>query len=122
LNVLPAANDRFAAAGLDPVTKECAMKLTATQVERTLTQFPAQAIPDDHPVVPQLSQLFGEHTFFLDGNGLSIVEPDETADPGGRSATVINLANWTDANLTSLAPHAPEPTDIVIVLEPEATH
>ena len=43
-----------------------AMKLTPTQVERTLSQFEAQAIPDDHPAVPQLNELFGEHTFFVD--------------------------------------------------------
>ena len=38
------------------------MKLTSAQVERTLGQFEAEAIPDDHPVVPQLNDLFGEHT------------------------------------------------------------
>ena len=42
------------------------MKLTSTQIERTIGQFEAQAIPEDHPVVPQLNDLFGEHTFFLD--------------------------------------------------------
>ena len=50
------------------------MKLTSAQVERTLSQFETQAIPDDHPVVPQLNSLFGEHTFFLDSHGLNIVE------------------------------------------------
>ena len=40
------------------------MKLTSAEIERTLSQFEAQAIPDDHPVVPQLNSLFGgEHTF-----------------------------------------------------------
>ena len=38
------------------------MKLTSAQVERTLTQFRGEAIPDDHPVIPQLNDLFGEHT------------------------------------------------------------
>ena len=42
------------------------MKLNSAQLERTLGQFEAQAIPDDHPVIPQLNDLFGEHTFFLD--------------------------------------------------------
>jgi hypothetical protein len=36
------------------------MKLTSAQVERTLGQFEARAIPDDHPVIPQLNDLFGE--------------------------------------------------------------
>jgi hypothetical protein len=48
------------------------MKLNCAQVERTLSQLQGKAIPDNHPVVPQLNNIFGEHTFFLDGNGLSI--------------------------------------------------
>jgi hypothetical protein len=91
------------------------MKLTSAQVERTLSQFEAQAIPDDHPMVQQLSNLFGEHTFFLDMNGLNIVEPAEPT-PAGQAAKVVNLANWSDENQTGLAPHQPEPTDIVVVL------
>src|SRR5262249_51915322 len=51
--------------------EERAMKMTAALVERTLSQFEAEAIPDDHPVVPELSKLFGVHTFFLDRNGLN---------------------------------------------------
>jgi hypothetical protein len=89
------------------------MRLNSTQVHRTLSQFEAQAIPDSHPVVPQLNDLFGEHTFFLDGNGLNIVEP---ADTTARAAEVVNLANWSDENRTSLTPHEPEPTGIVIAL------
>jgi hypothetical protein len=92
------------------------MKLTSAQVERTLSQFEAQAIPDDHPMVPQLNDLFGDHTFFLDRTGLNIVEPVEPTQAGGQAGQVVNLANWGDANLTSLAPHEPEPTDLVVVL------
>jgi len=95
------------------------MKLTSAQVERTLTQFEGEAIPDSHPVVPQLNQLFGEHTFFLDRNGLNIVEPAEAAGGAARSAQVVNLANWSDGNPTHLEPHEPEPTEVVIVLGTE---
>ena len=89
------------------------MKLTSAQVERTLSQFEAQAIPDDHPVVPQLNSLFGEHTFFLDSHGLNIVEPAGTALAGSEAqqAKVVNVANWSDGNETKLEPHEPEPTD-----------
>ena len=93
------------------------MKLTSAQVERTLGQFEAQAIPDDHPVVPQLNDLFGEHTFFLDSNGLNIVEPAEPARAGAQSAKVVNLASWSDDDPTGLELHEPEATDIVITFE-----
>jgi len=96
--------------------KEYAMKLTPTQVERTLSQFEAQAIPDDHPAVPQLNELFGDHTFFVDSNGLNILEPTEAPQTGVQAGRVVNLANWSDANLTRLAPHEPEPTDAIVEL------
>jgi hypothetical protein len=90
------------------------MKLSSALVERTLNQFEAQAIPEDHPVAAQLIEVFGEHTFFLDGNGLNIVEPAEPMQTGSQTLRVVNLANWSDANRTSLAPHEPEPTDAII--------
>ncbi|HET9534814.1 MAG TPA: hypothetical protein VFP43_05660 [Mesorhizobium sp.] len=58
------------------------MRLTSAQVERTMSQSDAQPVPDDHPMVPKLNNLFGDHTFFLDSNGLSVVEPTETREPG----------------------------------------
>jgi hypothetical protein len=68
-------------------------------------------------VVPQLNELFGDHTFFLDSNGLNIVEPTVDATRAGtQAARVVNLANWTDADLTHLAPHEPKPTDAIIEL------
>ena len=92
------------------------MKLNSVQVERTLTQFQAEAIPEDHPVIPQLNNLFGEHTFFLDGSGLNIVEPTDSDRAGTQAAKVVNLANWSDDNPTRLEPHEPEATDVVVVL------
>jgi hypothetical protein len=68
-------------------------------------------------MVPQLNELFGDHTFFLDSNGLNIVEPTvEATRAGTQAARVVNLANWTDADLTSLAPHEPKPTDALFAL------
>jgi len=80
------------------------MKLTSEQVARTINQSEVQAIPDSHPAIPQLNELFGDHTFLLDSNGLNILEPAEEA-PRGRvqAARVVNLANWSDENLTRLA-------------------
>ena len=93
------------------------MKLTSALVDRTLNQFEAQAIPENHPVVPQLNSLFGEHTFFLNDNGLSIVEVTGTTDTGAQTAQVIKIADWQDAKRTSLIPREPEPTDVVVVLD-----
>ena len=94
------------------------MKLNSTQLEQTLSQFEAEVLPDDHPALQQLSGMFGDHTFFLDNSGLNVLEPagmPETETPTGE---IVNLANWSDATLTSLRPHEPEPTGVLVVLAP----
>jgi len=92
------------------------MKLASAMIERTLDQFEVEALPDNHPAVPQLSELFGDHTFFLDANGLNIVEPAESSRAGAQTWKVVKLASWKDATQTSLASHKPEPTNVVIAL------
>jgi hypothetical protein len=96
--------------------EELVMKLASTIIERTLDQFEAEALPDNHPAVPQLSELFGDHTFFLDANGLNIVEPAESSRAGVQTWKVVKLASWKDATQTSLTSHKPEPTNVVIAL------
>jgi hypothetical protein len=94
------------------------MKLTSAQIERTLSQFEAQAIPESHLMLPRLNELFGDHTFFLDSNGLNIIEPTaEPAAPRIQAARVVNVANWNDATQSGLAAHEPEPTDAIVELE-----
>lgn len=100
------------------------MRLSNVLLKRTLDQLEeqpalqdAEVVPDDNPALPQLNQLFGDHTFFLDSGGLHIIEPTDTASTGTPMGVVIKLASWRDERRTSLRPHAPEPTDIVVVLE-----
>jgi hypothetical protein len=64
-----------------------------------------------------LNELFGDHTFFLDRNGLSVVEPNEDTRPGAPTGTVVNLASWTDEAMDGLRPHDPQPTEVVVMLE-----
>jgi hypothetical protein len=96
---------------------ECMMKLSSAQVDKALAQFEAQVIPDDHPLVPKLNELFGDHTFFLDSNGLNVIEPNEHTNAAVPAGTVVNVANWTDTQLTGLVPHEPEQTEVVVILE-----
>ncbi len=93
------------------------MKLNEAQIEQTLHQLEGEAIPAEHPVVPQLERLYGDHTYFLDGKGLNIVEPVDADLFDGRRCVVVNLANWTNSAASSLQPHAPEVTEIVVDLE-----
>jgi len=92
------------------------MKLSSQAVEQALTQFEAELLPEDHPAVAQLNQIFGDHTYFLDGVGLHIVEPAAKTNSGSQQGVVVKLASWSDESRTSLAPHPPEPTNVVIEL------
>jgi hypothetical protein len=117
----PLSRIQFAQIGRVEATKsqvkESCMKLNSAQVERALTQFEAQALPDDHPVVPQLASMFGDHTFFIDSGGLNVLEPAETSEPETPVGMIVNLAYWSDETLTKLSPHEPEPTGVMINLE-----
>lgn len=92
------------------------MKLNSAQIERALHQFNAEAIPADHPVMPQLTRLFGDHTYFLDSGGLNIVEPAEDGAQDNQLGVVVSLADWTDGSAAQLKPHEPEATEIVVTL------
>jgi hypothetical protein len=97
------------------------MKLATAMVAQTLDQYDAKVIPESHPSVSQLSQRFGDHTFFLDGSGLNIIEPTETEEPNHTVGVVVNIASWADAERSALEPHTPELTDIVVELGPAKT-
>jgi hypothetical protein len=97
------------------------MRLSAAQVEIAASQLQAEALPENHPLIPKLNELFGDHTFFLDSHGLSVVEQADQESATGsstpsadRTAVVVNLANWTDSNPPKLEAHEPELTDSVV--------
>jgi hypothetical protein len=101
------------------------MKLSTARIQRTLDQLEehtalqdASMIREDNPIKPKLSELFGDHTFFLDGEGIHIVEPAEprSSVPTGK---IIKLAGWKDNSRTTLTPQRPQVTDIVVVLGDE---
>ena len=94
------------------------MKLSPTQVNQTLGQFDAQVIPEDHPSVPQLNGVFGDHTYFVNGDGLSVVEPAQATEGNGGTGQVVKVASWSDDTHSQLAPHEPEPTGVIVALEP----
>lgn len=98
------------------------MKLNTSQIEQTLTQFQAHPVPADHPAVARLESIFGDHTFFLDSNGLNIVEPLAREEGDGPACIVLNVASWADSSGQSLEPHDPESTDQKVFLDIERPH
>ncbi len=100
------------------------MKLTPMQIAATRDSMNATPLPDDHPVMGQLKDAFGEHTFFLDQNGLSVfVEqsevPEEVELPEGDPRLVL-IAAWTDENRQALGPIEPVDTGVTLPAAPPA--
>ena len=102
----------------EPETDEIIMKLTRTQIAATRDSIDATPLPDDHPVMGQLRDAFGEHTFFIDQNGLSVFVdqnevPAEVELPEGDPRLVL-IAAWTDESRQALG--AVEPVDTGVSL------
>ena len=95
------------------------MKLSSEKLESVLEQIDVEVIPEDHPSLPKLRDEFGDHTFFLDEDGLNIVEVIAGPQDGVEAATVVRLGSWADATHTSLATHEPEVTDVLVDVGPE---
>jgi hypothetical protein len=90
------------------------MKLSSEKLGPVLEQIDAAVIPDDHPSLPRLREVFGDHTFFVNDSGLTIIEPLEQ-DPltGG----LVKVASCDDADPPHLLTRTPEETDVMIELE-----
>lgn len=97
--------------------KDRIMKLDSNQVNQTLKQLNAQVIPEDDPVMGQLCDIFGDHTFFVDDIGLKVLEPMDSVDMESNSSEVVSVADWSDATATSLRAHEPQPTGVVVVFD-----
>jgi hypothetical protein len=97
------------------------MKLTSERIAYAAKQLEAFPLPETHPMIESLCDLFGEHTFFLDNDGLSIVEPEEGEAAGDPDVgVVIKVANWSDEGRTVLSPHLREVTSLMLELNEAA--
>lgn len=101
------------------------MKLSTLRINQALEQLEPKAIavPEDHPTAPTLHEIFGEHTFFLDADGLEIIEPVDAQAAQGQAENagqVVRLAIWNDSARTTLAPHPAEATGGVVMFAPLA--
>ena len=90
------------------------MKLSSEKLGSVLEQIEADVIPDDYPSLPKLREVFGDHTFFIDDNSLTIIQP---LDQHRQTGELVKIARWDDADPPHLVAHTPEETDILIKLE-----
>lgn len=93
------------------------MKLSTQQIAAIKQQTDADPVAEDHPAAGQLREAFGDHTFYVDRNGLHVFEALEAPEGGGAPAALVQLAAWTDEDMTSLAPQEPQVSPVVVDLE-----
>ncbi len=84
------------------------MKLTDEQIAQIKDQLGADPVPADNPAMKMLAQHFGEHTFYVDEDGLHFFETLETeAASGPNDVRPVRIATWTDEKREALSPHEP---------------
>lgn len=92
------------------------MKLSTAQIAEVKEQTGIDPVPEEHPTTPNLKEAFGDHTFFLDTNGLHVLESaqEEQTQDEKQALAVIRVASWTDENRTALAPHEPQVSEAAL--------
>jgi hypothetical protein len=96
------------------------MKLTDDQVGTIERQTGAIPIPDDNPASEALTEVFGEHTFYADQNGLHVLEEVNIEEQAGDHAEVIQIAEWTTDEKDELQPIEPVRTGAVLGLDKDS--
>ena len=94
------------------------MKLNNEQVDAIERQTGAVPIPADNPANEALQNVFGDHTFYADENGLHVLEQVVLEDAEeGTQAEVIQIAAWASEDKSELQPIEPKRTGAVFGLE-----
>ena len=82
------------------------MRLDDAQKRNVEEQLGVAALPEEHPVMSDLKEIFGDHTFFLDAAGLNIVEPNQSSESSNGS--LVRVASWANDERTELRGQEPE--------------
>ena len=92
------------------------MKLTAMQIAIIERETEAKAIPEDDEVATSLTGQFGDHTFYLDPNGLYVFERSNAEKQGREPVALVKIAEWVDESRTSISPIEPEVKPVIVDL------
>jgi hypothetical protein len=88
------------------------MKLTSDQIERAVDRLDVAAVANAPDLMAQLVELYGDHTFFVDADGLHILEmvDEDEGGAGGDVLTLVQLAAWSDETMSEVVTHEPRAT------------
>ena len=91
------------------------MKLSSAQIAAVATSTGANPVPEDSPAMDQLKEAVGDHTFYVDQEGLLVLEDTETA-AGPEELEVVRVGQWADEQRQTMGVIPPQPTGQVIDL------
>ena len=91
------------------------MKLSTAQIAAVQEATGANPLPEDNPAQAQLSEALGDHTFYLDQQGLVVLEtPEEAA--ADDTLEIVRVGQWADEDRQQLGLTPPQRTGQVIDL------
>lgn len=88
------------------------MKLNATQLAAVKQQTGADPIEDGSDAHGQLSEAFGDHTFYVSEVGLLV--PESVEADGADPVELILVAEWTDEKREAMERIPPKQTGYVL--------
>lgn len=89
------------------------MKLNDDQIGRIESQYEVSPIPESEPIVGELSEIFGEHTFYLGENGLVVWDRVDGEEQAPDRLMAVQVAAWSDETRSAMRVHEPVSTGIV---------
>ena len=88
------------------------MRLSDLQRQQVEDFSGSNAIPDDDPNMSVLRRSFGDHTFFIDEEGLHIWEAVDDDPRDGAKLVGVRIASWSGGKKQELVPHDPAPSQV----------
>lgn len=84
------------------------MKLTDPQIAQVKEQIGVEPVPAGSQTTELLTKHFGDHTFYVDEQGLHIFQSEETEPESGPcNVRPVRVASWANEKKDALAPHDP---------------
>ena len=96
------------------------MKLTDDQIVSIENQYSVSPIPEDEPIIGQLSEIFGDHTFYLGENGLVVWDAIEADGSADERLVAFQVAEWSDDTRSAMRVHEPVSTGIIASMGADA--
>lgn len=90
------------------------MKLSDDHIALLRNTIGLEPIDNSNPSIPQLERHFGDHTFYVNKEGLYVWERREDGQAGEEMIVAYRIASWADAANSSLTPRDPVEIDLVI--------